>query len=72
VGSHALCSTLPREDVGEALKPLEGRWNLVALFYLFGIRDLRFSDPERAIPVASQKMLTSSFGKWGKTTSSTA
>jgi DNA-binding HxlR family transcriptional regulator len=46
-----------REGVGEALKLLEGRWKLVILFHLFGIRVLRFSDLERAIPAVSQKML---------------
>ncbi|WP_436120006.1 winged helix-turn-helix transcriptional regulator [Phyllobacterium sp. LjRoot231] len=37
--------------------PLEGRWKLVILFHLFGGNVLRFSDLERAIPAASQKML---------------
>jgi DNA-binding HxlR family transcriptional regulator len=55
--SHAPDSTLLREGVGEALKPLEGRWKLVILFHLFGVRVLRFSDLERAIPAVSQKML---------------
>ena len=36
---------------------LEGRWKLVILFHLFGGKLLRFSDPERAIPAISQKML---------------
>jgi DNA-binding HxlR family transcriptional regulator len=34
-----------------------GRWKLEILFRLFGGRILRFSELERAIPAASQKML---------------
>ena len=40
-----------------ALKLIEGRWKLVILFHLFGRGTLRFSELERAIPAASQKML---------------
>jgi len=39
------------------LRLLEGRWKLVILFNLFGGQIRRFSDLERAIPGASQKML---------------
>lgn len=37
---------------------LEGRWKLEIMFHLFGGNVLRFSDPERAIPAVSQKMLS--------------
>jgi DNA-binding HxlR family transcriptional regulator len=40
-----------------ALKLIEGRWKLVIIFHLFGGGTLRFSELERAIPAASQKML---------------
>ena len=43
--------------VQEALKVLEGRWKLTILFELFGMRTLRFSELERAIPGITQKML---------------
>jgi DNA-binding HxlR family transcriptional regulator len=36
---------------------LEGRWKLVIIFHLFVKPVLRFSELERAIPAASQKML---------------
>jgi DNA-binding HxlR family transcriptional regulator len=36
---------------------LEGRWELVIIFQLFVQPVLRFSELERAIPAASQKML---------------
>jgi DNA-binding HxlR family transcriptional regulator len=45
------------QGVEDALKVLEGRWNLIILFHLFGGKVLRFSDLERAIPTISQKML---------------
>src|ERR1700730_68931 len=45
------------QDVGAALRLLEGRWKLVILFHLFGGKVLRFSDLERAIPNITQKML---------------
>src|ERR1700731_2504410 len=43
--------------VEQAFKFLEGRWELLLLFHLFGGKMLRFSDLERAIPAISQKML---------------
>jgi DNA-binding HxlR family transcriptional regulator len=36
---------------------LEGRWKLVIIFHLFVRPVMRFSELERAIPAASQKML---------------
>ena len=36
---------------------LEGRWKMVIIFHLFDRGMLRFSELERAIPAASQKML---------------
>lgn len=36
---------------------LEGRWKIVIIFHLFDRGTLRFSELERAIPGASQKML---------------
>jgi DNA-binding HxlR family transcriptional regulator len=36
---------------------LEGRWKLVIIFHLFVQPVMRFSELERAIPSASQKML---------------
>ena len=36
---------------------LEGRWKMVIVFHLFARGVLRFSELERAIPAASQKML---------------
>ena len=45
------------QDVERAFKVLEGRWKLLILFHLFGGKVLRFSELEKAIPAASQKML---------------
>ena len=45
------------QDVEAALRLLEGRWQLVILFHLFGGKVLRYSDLERAIPNITQKML---------------
>jgi DNA-binding HxlR family transcriptional regulator len=36
---------------------LEGRWKMVIIFHLFARGVLRFSELEKAIPAASQKML---------------
>jgi len=36
---------------------LEGRWKMVVIFHLFDRGTMRFSELERAIPGASQKML---------------
>ncbi len=41
----------------EAFKLIEGRWKMMILFHLFDKELLRFSELERAIPLASQKML---------------
>jgi DNA-binding HxlR family transcriptional regulator len=44
--------------VTDALAIIDGRWQLVILFHLFGGKVLRFSELERAIAGVSQKMLT--------------
>ena len=44
-------------DVEAAIRMLEGRWKLLIMFQLFGGQLRRFSELERAIPKASQKML---------------
>ncbi len=49
------CSTAELEV---ALKILEGRWKTLIIFHLFTAPVLRFSQLRRAIPDASQKMLT--------------
>ena len=41
----------------EAFKLLEGRWKMMIVFHLFDKGIMRFSELERAIPLASQKML---------------
>ncbi len=41
----------------EAFKLLEGRWKMMIVFHLFDKGIMRFSELERAIPPASQKML---------------
>jgi DNA-binding HxlR family transcriptional regulator len=43
--------------VEQAFRMLEGRWKMVIIFHLFDRGTLRFSELERAIPDASQKML---------------
>jgi DNA-binding HxlR family transcriptional regulator len=43
--------------VEEAFRILEGRWKMVIVFHLFARNVLRFSELERLIPAASQKML---------------
>jgi DNA-binding HxlR family transcriptional regulator len=43
--------------VESALRLIEGRWKMVIIFHLFANGVLRFSELERAIPDASQKML---------------
>src|ERR1700730_8895618 len=45
------------KGVEEVLGILEGRWNLVILFHLFGGKVRRFSELRRAIPAVSEKML---------------
>lgn len=43
--------------VEEAFRILEGRWKMVIIFHLFARDVLRFSELEKLIPAASQKML---------------
>jgi DNA-binding HxlR family transcriptional regulator len=43
--------------VEDALRLLEGRWKIVILHHLFHTKVMRFSELQRAIPKASQKML---------------
>jgi DNA-binding HxlR family transcriptional regulator len=43
--------------VEQAFRMLEGRWKMVIIFHLFDRGTLRFSELERSIPGASQKML---------------
>ena len=43
--------------IEQAFRMLEGRWKMVIIFHLFDRGTLRFSELERAIPSASQKML---------------
>ena len=40
-----------------AFRILEGRWKMVIIFHLFARGVLRFSELEKSIPAASQKML---------------
>jgi len=40
-----------------AFRILEGRWKMAIIFHLFARGVLRFSELEKAIPAASQKML---------------
>lgn len=42
----------------DALRCIDGRWKMPILAHLSGEKAMRFSDLERAIPRASQKMLT--------------
>ena len=42
----------------DALRCIDGRWKMPILAHLSGKETMRFSDLERAIPQASQKMLT--------------
>src|SRR5258708_32648948 len=48
------CGTVELE---QALKALEGRWNILIIFHLFSAPVLRFSELRRVIPCISQKML---------------
>jgi len=43
--------------IESAFRILEGRWKMVIIFQLFARGTLRFSELEKAIPAASQKML---------------
>ena len=46
------------DRLGDALRCIDGRWKMPILAHLCGGKTMRFSDLERAIPQASQKMLT--------------
>lgn len=46
------------DRLGDALRCIDGRWKMPILAHLSGKETMRFSDLERAIPQASQKMLT--------------
>jgi DNA-binding HxlR family transcriptional regulator len=46
------------DRLGEALRCIDGRWKMPLLAHLSGNETMRFSDLQRAIPRASQKMLT--------------
>ena len=46
------------DRLGEALRCIDGRWKMPILAHLSGNDTMRFSDLQRAIPQASQKMLT--------------
>ncbi|MBV9873480.1 MAG: helix-turn-helix transcriptional regulator [Verrucomicrobia bacterium] len=46
------------DRLGDALRCIDGRWKMPILAHLAGNETMRFSDLQRAIPEASQKMLT--------------
>jgi len=46
------------DRLGDALRCIDGRWKMPILAHLSGNETMRFSDLQRAIPQASQKMLT--------------
>jgi len=50
--------TLCASRLGDVLRCIDGRWKMPILAHLSGEETMRFSDIERAIPQASQKMLT--------------
>jgi DNA-binding HxlR family transcriptional regulator len=50
--------TLCASRLGDVLRCIDGRWKMPILAHLSGEETMRFSDLERAIPQASQKMLT--------------
>jgi DNA-binding HxlR family transcriptional regulator len=54
VSNRKICA----ERLGDALRCIDGRWKMPILAHLSGNVTMRFSDLERAIPQASQKMLT--------------
>lgn len=60
LGDPEICryKTLCASHLGDVLRCIEGRWKMPILAYLFAEEPMRFSDLERAIPKASQKMLT--------------
>jgi DNA-binding HxlR family transcriptional regulator len=45
------------DRLGEVLRCIDGRWKMPILAHLSGNETMRFSDLQRAIPQASQKML---------------
>jgi DNA-binding HxlR family transcriptional regulator len=46
------------DRLGDALRCIHGRWKMPILAHLSGNETMRFADLHRAIPQASQKMLT--------------
>jgi DNA-binding HxlR family transcriptional regulator len=46
------------DRLGDALRCIDGRWKMPILAHLSGNETMRFSELQRAIPQASQKMLT--------------
>jgi DNA-binding HxlR family transcriptional regulator len=46
------------DRLGDALRCIDGRWKMPLLAHLSENETMRFSDLQRAIPKASQKMLT--------------
>jgi DNA-binding HxlR family transcriptional regulator len=50
--------TLCASRLGDVLRCIDGRWKMPILAHLSGEETMRFSDLKRAIPQASQKMLT--------------
>ena len=54
VSNRNICA----ERLGDALRCIDGRWKMPILAHLSENETMRFSDLERAIPQASQKMLT--------------
>jgi DNA-binding HxlR family transcriptional regulator len=54
VRDRAVCA----DQLTDALRCIDGRWKMPILAHLSGHEMMRFSDLERAIPQASQKMLT--------------
>jgi DNA-binding HxlR family transcriptional regulator len=50
--------TLCASRLEDMLRCIDGRWKMPILAHLSGEETMRFSDLERAIPQASQKMLT--------------
>lgn len=59
-GNPDMCNyrTLCASRLEDVLRRIDGRWKMPILAFLSGEESMRFSDLERAIPAASQKMLT--------------
>jgi DNA-binding HxlR family transcriptional regulator len=51
-------ASLCAERVRRLIHRVDGKWKLLILSHLYEAKVLRFSELERAIPQASQKMLT--------------